>query len=144
MSVAGGGKVVATASLTLWGVLAAAYERLGFEVLGDEAFRSLVLARVVEPTSKADTARVLADIGVPAPSLRTIFRALGRTIGRDYRDRLAKACLAHSARTSGPAALVLYDCTTLLCRCRHNRVYADLLVMPMLEVSAQVRASLVA
>ncbi|GAA1780043.1 hypothetical protein GCM10009811_01680 [Nostocoides veronense] len=72
-----------------------------------------MLARVVEPTSKADTARVLADIGVPAPSLRTIFRALGRTIGRDYRDRLARACLAHSARTSGPAALVLYDCTTL-------------------------------
>ena len=113
VSVAGGGKVVGTASLTLWGVLAAAYERLGFEVLGDEAFRSLVLARVVEPTSKADTARVLADIGVPAPALRTIFRALGRTIGRDYRDRLARACLAHSARTSGPAALVLYDCTTL-------------------------------
>ena len=113
VSVAGGGKVVATASLTLWGVLTAAYEQLGFEALGDEAFRSLVLARVVEPTSKADTARVLADIGVPAPSLRTIFRALGRTIGRDYRDRLAKACLAHSARTSGPAALVLYDCTTL-------------------------------
>lgn len=67
VSVAGGGKVVSTASLTLWGVLTAAYERLGFEVLGDEAFKSLVLARVVEPTSKADTARVLADIGVPAP-----------------------------------------------------------------------------
>jgi hypothetical protein len=57
--------------------------------------------------------RVLADIGVPAPSLRTIFRCLARSIERGYRDRLAKACLAHSVRTSGAAALVLYDVTTL-------------------------------
>jgi hypothetical protein len=111
--VAAGGKVVGTASLTLWAVLTDVYARLGFGVLGDEAFKALVLGRVVEPTSKADTLRVLTEIGVPAPSLRTMFRALARSIERDYRDRLAKACLAHSVRASGSAALVLYDCTTL-------------------------------
>jgi hypothetical protein len=112
-AVAGGGRVVGTASLTLWSTLADAYERLRFDALGDDAFKALVLARIIEPTSKADTMRVLADIGVPAPSLRTIFRCLARSIERGYRDRLAKACLAHSVRTSGAAALVLYDVTTL-------------------------------
>jgi hypothetical protein len=33
----------------------------------------------------------------------------------------------------------LYDVTTLLCRRRHNKVYADLLVMPMFGVLSQVR-----
>ncbi len=110
--VGGGGKVVRTSSLTLWGVLEGAYARLGFDVLGDEAFKALVLGRVIEATSKADTLRVLDDIGVAAPSLRTVFRALKRTIERDYRDRLSTACLAHSARSAG-VSLVLYDCSTL-------------------------------
>jgi Transposase DDE domain len=112
--VAGGGRVVGTASLLLWNVLAEAYGRLGFDAIGDEAFKDLVLGRIIEPTSKADTLRVLSEIGVSAPSLRTVFRALARCIDRDYRGSLARACLAHSARTpAGQASLVLYDCTTL-------------------------------
>ena len=111
--VGGGGKVVATASLTLWSVLEQAYSRLGFDALGDEAFKALVLARVIEATSKADSRRVLGDIGVWAPSLRTIFRALKRASTRGYRDQLATACMAHASRTGTAATLVLYDCTTL-------------------------------
>jgi transposase len=108
-----GARIAATCSRILWEVLAGAYARLGFDVLGDIAFRAMVLARLIEPTSKADTARVLDEIGAACPSLRTLFRALQRCQTRDYRGRLAAACLAHSARTSGRAALVLYDCTTL-------------------------------
>ena len=109
-----GGRVVGTASLLLWNVLSEAYGRLGFDVIGDEAFKGLVLGRIIEPTSKADTLRVLGDIGVAAPSLRTVFRALNRCIERDYRGRVATACLAHSATTpAGQVSLVLYDCTTL-------------------------------
>jgi hypothetical protein len=80
-TVAAGGRVLGTASLLLWEVLADAYTRLGFDAVDDEAFQALVLGRVIEPTSKADTLRVLADIGVPAPSLRTVFRALARCVG---------------------------------------------------------------
>ena len=111
--VAGGGRVVGTSSLLLWEVLGAAYDRLGFDTLDDAAFKALVLGRIIEPTSKADTIRVLADLGVPAPSLRTIFRCLRRSIDRDYRDTLAKACLRHSTGAGGRASLVLYDVTTL-------------------------------
>jgi transposase len=106
--------VAGTRSQLLWDVLAGAYARLGFDAVDDEAFQALVLGRVIEPTSKADTLRVLADIGVPAPSLRTVFRSLARCIEADYRGALATACLAHSASTAaGRASLVLYDCTTL-------------------------------
>jgi Transposase DDE domain len=111
---AGGARVVDTRSQLLWQVLQDAYARLRFSAVSDEAFAALVLARIIEPTSKADSIRVLAELGIAAPSLRTIFRALGRCIERDYRDTLATACLAYSASTAaGKAALVLYDCTTL-------------------------------
>ena len=58
-------------------------------------------------------ARVLDEIGAPAVSLRTLFRSLARSQARDYRGQLATAAWAHSVRTSGTAALVLYDVTTL-------------------------------
>jgi hypothetical protein len=111
--VAGGSQVLSTSSLLLWEVLTGAYTRLGFDVLGDEAFRALVLARIIEPSSKADTGRVLSEVGVRAPGLNTIYRSLKRCGQRDYRGLLATACLAHSVRTTGKAAMVLYDATTL-------------------------------
>jgi hypothetical protein len=72
----------------------------------------MVLARVIEPTSKADTVRVLDEIGAPTPTVRTLFRALARCTQRDYRAKLAGACLAHATR-GGALGLILYDVTTL-------------------------------
>src|SRR5699024_1571243 len=51
-------------SALLWQVLSSVYDRLGFDAVGDEAFKQLVLARIVEPTSKVDSLRVLEEIGV--------------------------------------------------------------------------------
>jgi len=99
-------------SALLWQVLTGAYVRLGFDVLADEAFAQLVLARLIEPTSKADSVRVLTQIGVPAMSLRTMFRSLARAHERDYRSQIATACFTHAAR-AGDISLVLYDVTTL-------------------------------
>jgi transposase len=107
-----GAQVAGMHSQILWDVLTGAYERLGFAQIGDETFMRLVLARIIEPTSKADTVRVLEDIGVAAPSLRTIFRCLDRCVARDYRDAVSRACVAHSTGT-GMAAMVMYDVTTL-------------------------------
>jgi hypothetical protein len=106
------GRVVNTAALTLWNVLGDAYARLGFDTIADKAFRAMTLARVIEPTSKADTIRVLTEIGAPLPGLRTLFRALARCQQRDYRAELAGACLAHATR-GGALSLILYDVTTL-------------------------------
>jgi hypothetical protein len=111
--VAAGGRVVRTSADLLWAVLTSAYAQLGFDVLGDDGFRAMVLARIVEPTSKAEVVRVLDEIGAPAVSVRTLFRSLARSQARDYRGQLATAAWAHSVRASCTAALVLYDVTTL-------------------------------
>ena len=89
-----------------------AYAHLGFDVVADEAFKQLVLARLVEPTSKADSVRVLGDLGVAHVSLRTMFRSLQRAEERDYRGTIATACFTH-ALSSGDVSLCLYDVTTL-------------------------------
>ena len=50
----------------LWDALCSAYRVLGFEsaTKGDNVFRDLVLARIIEPTSQIDAARVLEEVGV--------------------------------------------------------------------------------
>ena len=99
-------------SAVLWQVLTEGYTRLGFDAIDDQAFAQLVLARIIEPTSKADSVRVLNEIGAPAVSLRTMFRSLQRAQERDYRATIAAACFNHAA-TNGDVSLVLYDVTTL-------------------------------
>jgi Transposase DDE domain len=105
-------QVVATSSRLLFDTLAGVYGDLGFDVLGDEAFRDLVIARIVEPTSILDVGRVLADLGQAAASEKTMRRTLVRCIERDYRDKVAAACFAR-ALSAGDLSLVLYDVTTL-------------------------------
>ncbi len=114
-SSAGGGAVVTgNRAQVLWDVLADAYERLGFDSVADEAFKALVLARIIEPVSKLDTPRVLEELGIAGPHLSTIKRALARSNARDYRAVVAGACWAHvSAGGAKPVAMVLYDLTTL-------------------------------
>lgn len=105
-------RVVATASGLLFDTLAGIYDDLGFDVVGDEVFRDLVIARIVEPTSILDTARVLTDLGRMPASEKTMRRTLTRCVDREYRDKIAEACFAH-ALSAGDVSLVLYDVTTL-------------------------------
>ena len=93
-------------------VIEGAWRRLEFDVVGDAAFFQLVLARLVEPTSKSDSVRVLTELGL-APAHRNTFTAtLKRCAQLGYRDQIATACFAH-ASTHGDVSLVLYDVTTL-------------------------------
>ncbi len=96
----------------LWQVVTGAYRQLGFDTVADEVFESLVAARVIEPTSKADTLRVLSEVGVPAPHENTLYKCLARCVARDYRSQVATACWKH-ANAEGPVGLVMYDLTTL-------------------------------
>jgi Transposase DDE domain len=97
----------------LWQGLGAAYDALGFEAAagGDEVFRQLVLARIIEPTSKADSLRVLAEVGIAAVSYPTLNRRLPGYATDTWRQGLAAACAAHAAL--GPTSLVLFDVSTL-------------------------------
>ena len=137
-AVAPGARVLDAVSAVLWEALDGVWAELGFEeAVPDKAFKALTLARVIEPTSKLDSARVLAEVGAWAPTNTTIYQCLKRCQERGYRDKLATACWQ---RAGVNASLLLYDVTTLLCRRRHNNVYADLLIMPMSEVSVLARA----
>jgi hypothetical protein len=78
---------------------------------GDEVFRQLVLARIIEPASKIDSLRVLEEAGVPPPSYATVKRRLPAYAESAWRQRLSAACAAHARL--GPASLVLYDVSTL-------------------------------
>jgi Transposase DDE domain len=116
---AGPARVVSTDSRLLFQALDGIYDDLGFGALGDEVFRDLVLARVVEPTSILDAVRVLADLGRKAASDKTMRRTLARCADRGYRDTIAELCFAH-ALASGDVSLVLYDVTTLYFEAEHE------------------------
>jgi len=106
-------RVLKSSSGLLYDALAGVYASLGFDdAVGDEVFRDLVIARVVEPTSLLDADRVLAELGRTCASLSTRKRTLRRARAGGYRAQIAAACFAH-ARTAGDVSLVLYDVTTL-------------------------------
>jgi hypothetical protein len=121
---AGGGPLPITSSKMghLVDALEHAYRVLGFEEAagGDEVFRQLVLARIIEPVSKLDSLRVLEEAGVTPASYRTLKRRMPAYAEDGWRQRLSEACAAHAR--PGPASLVLYDVSTLLCRRRHKSV----------------------
>jgi hypothetical protein len=97
----------------LWDALCRAYAVLGFDRIldGDEVLRALVLARIIEPVSKLDSLRVLAETGIEAPSYRTVTRRLPVIAKSAVRQAFSSACAKHASL--GPASLVLYDVTTL-------------------------------
>jgi hypothetical protein len=106
------GRTAATSSRLLYDVIGAIYDWVGFDVVDDAVFRDLVIARIVEPTSKLDSLRVLADLGADTLSYRTIQRHLVRINAGGYRDAIAARCFTHAA-DRGALSLVLYDVTTL-------------------------------
>jgi hypothetical protein len=105
--------IVSSQARHLCEVLVTAYRVLGLDrACGrDAVFMLLTLARVIEPTSKLDSIRVLTEVGIAAPSYPTIKRRLPVYATPGWRDALASACAAHVGL--GPATLVLYDVTTL-------------------------------
>jgi hypothetical protein len=97
----------------LWDGLRAAYRVLGFELVtkGDNVFRDLVLARIIEPTSKIDAERVLREVGAEPASYATVKRRLPVYATPAWRQSLATASAQHARL--GPASLVPFDVSTL-------------------------------
>ena len=104
---------MASCSQHLWEALCCAYRVLGVDAAteGDEVFRDLVAARIIEPTSKVDALRVLSETGVGSAAYRTLKRRLPIFAKPEFRQALSSACAAHAQL--GPASLVLYDVSTL-------------------------------
>jgi hypothetical protein len=106
------GRTVGTSSRLLYDLLGHVYDWLGFDTVGDAVFRDLVIARIVEPTSKLDASRVLADLGADLVSYKTIDRHVRKIHAGGHRDVIAEKCFAY-ATDCGGLSLILYDVTTL-------------------------------
>ncbi len=84
--------------------LSEAYRVLGFEEAagGDEVFKQLVLAGIIEPTSKLDSERVLRESGLQPRSYRTLKRRLPvyatEDFGQDWRQRAPRRKMSSSLR----------------------------------------------
>lgn len=95
--------IMSTRSQHLWDMLTKAYTMLGFDRAtgGDKVFRDLVLARLIEPTSKADSVRVIdegAGAGVPhhdAEAARLRHREVAPGVGGGVR-RARRAGAGHA------------------------------------------------
>src|SRR5699024_12123232 len=71
--------VVGSRSSVLIDAIAESWKRLGFdEVINDNVFFHLVLARLVEPTSKSDSLRVLGELVIEPLHHHTSFSFLVR------------------------------------------------------------------
>jgi hypothetical protein len=97
----------------LWDALVRAYDALSFAdaAKSDEVFRQLVLARLIEPTSKEGSIRVIEEVGIKPVSYPTIKRRVPVYAKQEWRQALSSAAARRAAL--GPASLVLYDVTTV-------------------------------
>ena len=87
------------------------YDCLGFAKLADEDFAYLAITRIVEPTSKLDSLRVLSDLGIESLSKDKLYRCLLRVIEKDYRKLISRLCF-DQVKDQG-LSLILYDVTSL-------------------------------
>jgi hypothetical protein len=96
------------------------YQLLGFDDAtgADDVFWHLVLGRIIEPSSKLDSLRVLEEAGMAPTSYRTLKRRLPAYAEQTWRQKLSQACAAHARL--GPASLVLYDVSTLYFEADHG------------------------
>jgi len=114
-------KLRQSCSNLLFQVLNRQYQQLGFSQLKDSDFANLCIARIVEPTSKLDSLRVLADLGIYNLSKNRLFRCLQRTVSQNYRKTISQICFDHTAGQN--LHLVLYDVTTLYFEVQEEDVY---------------------
>lgn len=112
VSMTGRRRVAGSASRLLIDTIRTAYDRLGFDVVDDEAFFQIVLARLVEPSSKSDSFRVRDELGVQAKHRNTFSHCLKRVLENDCRSAIASRCFAYAVAAIG-ISLILDDVTTL-------------------------------
>ena len=98
-------------SQILFQLLNGQYQQLGFSKLDDSDFANLCIARIVEPTSKIDSLRVLTDLGINNIDRNRLYRCLQRVVEKNYRKIISQFCFDHIAGQN--LNLVLYDVTTL-------------------------------
>jgi transposase len=114
-------KLRQSSSHFLFQVLNKQYQKLGLSKLNDSDFANLCISRIVEPTSKLDSLRVLSDLGINNISKDQLYRCLQKVIKKDYRKIISQLCFDQA--DSQNLNVVLYDVTTLYFEVKEEDTY---------------------
>jgi hypothetical protein len=96
------------------GFLSHCYDTIGFSCVVDTCFADLVVARIIEPTSKRRTRDMLEMRLGKYYSLTSIYRCMKTAIQKNYQSQIEQAVYAFVTRQTGAAIGVLFfDVTTL-------------------------------
>jgi hypothetical protein len=89
------------------------FDKIGFNTIGDELFRHLVIARLAYPTSKLKTVDYLARYKNTFVSVDSIYRFLDILHNR-YKEQVERIAYEYTKKIlRGSIAIVFYDLTTL-------------------------------
>jgi len=94
----------------IFGVL---FDRIGFNVVPDELFRHIVIARLAYPTSKLKTVDYLFRYRGIKIEIEKVYRFLDKLHGR-YKDKVEQIAYEYTKQTlKSKLTVVFYDMTTL-------------------------------
>jgi len=93
-------------------IFGALFDRIGFNVVPDQLFRHIVIARLVYPASKLKTADYLYRYRGIIVSDETIYRFLDK-LNEKYKEAVEQIAFEYTERTLKNIAIVFYDMTTL-------------------------------
>jgi hypothetical protein len=93
-------------------ILGTLFDRLGFNIIKDDLFRSIVVARLVYPSSKLKTVDYLYRYQGITVDVDKIYRFLDMLNDR-YKETVERIAFEYSKNILGSITVVFYDMTTL-------------------------------
>lgn len=88
------------------------FDKIGFNIVKEELFRHIVIARLAYPTSKLKTADYLYRYQGVQIEEDVIYRFLDK-LNKNYKDTVEKVAFEYTKKTLKNIAIVFYDMTTL-------------------------------
>jgi transposase len=88
------------------------FDKIGFNIVKEELFRHIVIARLAYPTSKLKTADYLYRYQGVRIEEDAIYRFLDK-LNKNYKDTVEKVAFEYTKKTLKNIAIVFYDMTTL-------------------------------
>jgi len=94
-------------------ILGKLFDQIGFDVIREPLFRSIVLARLVYPGSKLKTVEYLLRYQGVQIEVDAVYRFVDK-LDKEYKELLQQISFAHTQKILGqPTSVVFYDVTTL-------------------------------
>lgn len=93
-------------------ILGGLFDKIGFNVISEELFRHIVIARLAYPTSKLKTVDYLHRYKGINTDVDTVYRFLDK-LNKKYKDAAEKTAFNYTKKILKNISVVFYDMTTL-------------------------------